>query len=263
MTTFPSTRRAVTTEPPPEISATRRDLERHQRVWARKGVLRDVYHAYYREMLNRVSDRSPIVEIGSGPGFLKEYAPHIISTDIEPLPWIDRVVDGCVLPFDDDSVGNLVMMDVFHHLARPLDFLREAERVLTAGGRVVMIEPWTSPLGQFVYAYLCHEGIDPQADPANPFDGDKDALDGNAALPKLVFGAACTDKTAPTRFGTLAVRSVQPVSAFSYLLTGGFKPICLLPRPLLPLVQWFDRIAAPLARLIAVRAIIVLEKMDK
>jgi len=219
-----------------------------------------VYRDYFRDMLARISVHHPIVDIGSGPGFLKEYAPEIISTDVEPLPWIDRVVDGCVLPFDNGSVGNLVMMDVFHHLGRPLDFLREAGRVLTTGGRVVMIEPWTSPLGRFVYAYLCHEGIDTHADPKNPFGGDKNALDGNAALPQLVFGKGTGRVAEPIRFGHLRLQSAQPLSAFAYLLTGGFKPICLLPRPLLPLVQWMDRIAEPLAGWIGVRAIIELEK---
>ncbi len=260
MTSLPSIPGAFPAESSGAVSPTRLTLERHRRVWARKGVLRAVYRSYYREMFDRISAHRPIVEIGSGPGFLKEYAPEIISTDVEPLPWIDRVVDGCVLPFDNGSVGNFVMMDVFHHLGRPFDFLREAHRVLTTGGRVVMIEPWTSPLGRFVYAYLCHEGIDRHADPSNPFGDDKDALDGNAALPQLVFAKKARDVTDSCHFGGLALQSVRPLSAFAYLLTGGFKPICLLPRPLLPLVQWMDRMAAPLAGWIGVRAIIVLEK---
>jgi len=149
------------------------------------------------------------------------------------------------------------MMDVFHHLPKPYDFLAEASRVLTPGGRVVMIEPWTSPLGLLVFGLFCHEGIDRRVDPANPFGDGKQAMDGNAALPRLVFGAHQSSNNLPT---ILTVKLVEPRPAFTYLLTGGFQPVCLLPQLLLPLMRFADRITAPLSSLTALRALIVLEK---
>ena len=55
---------------------------------------------------------------------------------------MDIRCDADLLPFRPESVGAIVMVDAFHHLARPLDFLAEAARALTPGGRIAMVEPW-------------------------------------------------------------------------------------------------------------------------
>src|SRR5208282_1250180 len=125
-----------TASPPPS------DLEfiaRHRSVWAARPELRAVYHEFFAELLGAVQGRAPVVELGAGPGLFKEYHPRLISTDVILTRWVDVVCDACALPFPAQSVGALVMLDVLHHLPRPLEFMAEATRVLAPGGLMVMI----------------------------------------------------------------------------------------------------------------------------
>ena len=70
----------------------------------------------------------------------------VVTTDVEPTPWADHVVDAERLPYGDGSLANLVLIDVFHHLADPAGFLDEASRTLAPGGRVVILDPYCSPV---------------------------------------------------------------------------------------------------------------------
>lgn len=237
-------------------------IEKHRNVWSKKIVLQRVYHEYYRKMLRLCSESTPIVELGCGGGFFKEFCPDIIATDLEDTPWSDKQADCCDLPFENDSVGNIVMVDVFHHIANPFTFLHEASRVLKKKGRVVMLEPWASTLGYHFYKHIHHEEADWNVNLNQPFDQDKDAFDGNAVLPTMFFTSK--DHTPPPGHleGLLHVHQVERLPAISWLLTGGFQPYRLLPNWLLPATQLTDRLIKPLAGLIALRAIIVLEKPE-
>lgn len=236
-------------------------LWEHRRAWARKATLRRVYERYFALVLAEISEHRPIVELGSGPGFFKEYCPEAVATDVAPTPWADRVVDGCALPFPAASIGNLVLIDVFHHLARPLDFLQHARRVLQPGGRVVLLEPWTSLTGYRFYRYIHHEVADRTVDPRQPFSSDKDAFEGNGALPQLYFNPSQMNGRPQLPHG-LSYRSLRLLPAVDWLLSGGFRRVGLLPGFLAPLGDALERAARPLARWSALRALIVLERAD-
>jgi SAM-dependent methyltransferase len=132
-------------------------VQQHRTIWASRPELRSVYGEFFGRLLSAVGDRTPIVELGAGPGFFKEYCPRLISTDVISTPWVDLVCDGCAMPFAPQSVGALVMLDVLHHLPHPLDFMAEAARVLAPGGVIVMIEPWITPISYLLYRYVHHE----------------------------------------------------------------------------------------------------------
>lgn len=116
-----------------------------------------VYRAYFRRLLAALQRCEPIVEIGAGPSLLKSEAPFVVSTDVVELPWLDLVSDAASLPFRSGGVGGIVMVDVLHHLPRPLRFLSEAARVLRPGGRIAAIEPWISPISYLMYRWIHHE----------------------------------------------------------------------------------------------------------
>ena len=235
-------------------------LQRHRCAWARKPVLRRVYRRYFRDILDRCAPLEPIVELGCGAGFFKEFCPDAIATDLEETPWTDRTADCCNLPFGDRSIGNLVMIDVFHHLADPRAFLEEAARVLLPGGRVVMLEPWTSVLGYQFYRRVHQEVAERQVDTDHPFPNGKEAFQGNPALPELFFQPDGVNPPRGELKGRLEVREVRRLPALSWLFTGGFSPYCLLPEPLLCLADMADRLADPLAGLCALRALITLQR---
>src|SRR5438128_560835 len=89
-------------------------LNRHRKIWRVRPELQAVYREWFSQLLRCVEGLQPIIEVGSGPGFFKEYCPHLISTDLIASSWIDVVCNACSLPFRSGSVGALVMVDVLH-----------------------------------------------------------------------------------------------------------------------------------------------------
>ncbi|MEM6750516.1 MAG: class I SAM-dependent methyltransferase, partial [Planctomycetota bacterium] len=67
-----------------------------------------------------------------------------------------RVADCRALPFDDASFDVLSVHGGLHHLPRwPDDLagsLDEARRVLRPGGRLLLVEPWSTPVQSMVHA---------------------------------------------------------------------------------------------------------------
>ncbi len=236
---------------------TRAWLDEHRRVWQRKSSLRQVYGRWFRAMRDACVPGAPVVEMGSGPGFFKERYPETLATDVAVNPYADCVVDAAALPFGDGEVANLVMLDVFHHLPRPVAFLREAARVLRPGGRVVMIEPWLGLNGQLFYRYVHHETCDVGVDPGDPWQGEgKDPLQGNVALPWLYFHRGHLQQLALP----LAMIRCVPSAGLAWMLSGGFQPLSVLPGTLVGAAEWLDRMASYVPALTASRCLIVLER---
>lgn len=229
-------------------------------VWHRKPVLRAVYDDFYRRIA-AVCHPGLTIEIGGGIGNLKQRLDNVVSTDIQFAPWLDCVADAQKLPFADGSVTNIVMVDVLHHVEFPVNFFREAERVLASGGRVVMVEPaitWGSTL---FYRLLHHEPVVISADPLASGEPDpgRDPYDSNQAIPTLI---ATRDRTRfHQRFPALKIQRVDWFSFLSYPLSGGFKAWSLLPAGLFPRLLRFEGSMEPaIGRLAAFRMLLVIEK---
>jgi SAM-dependent methyltransferase len=66
----------------------------------------------------------------------------------ERFPWITVIdADATMLPFADDSIDAVLMLDVIEHLDRPEQALAEAHRVLRPDGVLVVSVPHDGPLG--------------------------------------------------------------------------------------------------------------------
>ena len=250
----------VTTE-----TEAREVLRRHRRVWEQKPVLRRIYNEeFFSRLLSAKTSGGVSVEVGGGPGFFKQLLPSVISTDLVSCPWLDVVADAQALPFQTSSVTNVFGLDVLHHLAAPMKFLKEAERVLIPGGRLVLVEPWITPFSYLIYNYFHQEECDFSARPWEANDGEipqtKKALDGNPALPYLMFRTRNRQKTLAELPGFSLV-ATEPFCLFAYLLSFGFKATNLLPESLYPAVSAFERHTLPLWRHVAaLRVLLVLEK---
>jgi SAM-dependent methyltransferase len=232
----------------------------HRDVWARKASLRTVYRSWFRALRTACVPGAPIVELGCGPGFLKESYPEVIATDVAPSRYADRVADAAALPFADGEIGTIVFVDVFHHLAKPEGFLREAARTLRLGGRLVMIEPWMGLAGRLLFRYAHHEDCDLHVSPADPWGAaNKDPMQGNAALPYIFFraGGHVERMRVPLR-----VIQRTPSASLPWILTGGFQPIGLLPSVLVSAVEVVDRLVSLAPSVTATRCFLVLEKTE-
>ncbi|HLK12237.1 MAG TPA: class I SAM-dependent methyltransferase [Candidatus Binatia bacterium] len=230
----------------------------HRRVWEHKPSLRTVYGRFFAALRAACLPGAPVVEVGCGPGFLKESYPEIVATDVAPNPFADVIGDAAALPLRDAAVGSLVMLDVFHHLPRPEAFLREASRVLRPNGRLVMLEPWMGMAGRFLFRWLHHEECDLNVDPHHPWAGaNKDPMLGNAALPYLYFGA---DGELERAGLPLRVVVRKPFAGLAWVLSAGFQPVGVLPARLVPLAEAVDRLISVAPAVTATRCVIVVEK---
>jgi len=113
-------------------------------------------------------------------------SPSVITSEYFYLSGIDLVLDGGYLPFKDGSLKAIVMTDVFHHLPKPRLFLCEASRCLSAGGVVVMVEPWVTAWSCLVYTKFHHEPFHPDAKQWE-FEASSPLSGANGALPWIIF----------------------------------------------------------------------------
>jgi len=229
-------------------------VRQHRTIWTIRPELRAVYHEWFAQLLCCVEGLHPIVEIGAGPGFFKEYFPQLISTDVIATPYVDVVCDAGALPFQSGSVGALVMVDVLHHLPKPLEFLAEAGRILHPGGRLAMIEPWITVPSYLLYRYFHHEDCSLAVDVRRPFgEVGKEAFDGNAALPfKLI-------KQWKPGAPSWRVLQAAPFLGLPYLVTLGFKRARPIPQTLLGMARIGERFLSPLRKFMATRILVVWE----
>lgn len=248
--TVPALRSAPGTGTPSDIEL----IHRQRWILAQRPELRWVYQQWFARLLGCAAGSAPVIEVGSGPGLLKEHAPHVIATDLTPGAWLDLACDACALPFRSGTVGALVMVDVLHHLPHPLAFLDEAARVLRPGGRLAMIEPWITPVSFLLYRYLHHEACDLAVDLDDPFAGaDKKAFDGNAAIPFRVLDHL------RRRVQPFRVIRRDAFLGLPYLVTLGFKCERRLPWPVVAIANASERVLGPVGRLAATRVLLVLE----
>jgi SAM-dependent methyltransferase len=247
-------------------AVSRQRLDEHRRIWRDKPALGRVYEPWFDALIALAGQGARVLEIGAGPGFLAAHAarrrPDLrwVASDVLAVPWNDVVADGGRLPFVDGSFDAVLCLDLIHHLARPRDFFTEAARVLRPGGRLAAIEPWVSPFSYPIYRWLHEEGCDPGIDPWDPFaahTGTKEAFEGNGALAWRVVGSG--DEEAWRGMG-LQRPTVRRLNAFGHLLSLGFREGSLLPASLVPLTNRIDAWTRPLARLTAMRAMVVWDK---
>ncbi|HLO15929.1 MAG TPA: class I SAM-dependent methyltransferase, partial [Anaerolineales bacterium] len=136
-------------------------IHKNSEYWNQKPLLQKLYGDFYRLIAEKLSNlpAPKIVELGSGLGNIHAVIPDCLRTDLFPNPWIDQVENAYKLSFADESISDLILTDVFHHLKYPGTALKEFSRVLRKGGRVIMLEPSMSALGLLVYGVLHDEPI--------------------------------------------------------------------------------------------------------
>jgi ubiquinone/menaquinone biosynthesis C-methylase UbiE len=235
----------------------------HREVWKKKEGLRALYHDYHRRLFERCPPGF-VLDIGGGTAHIKESSAEVVSVDIMSFPGIDVVADAHSLPFPSELFSGVVMLDVLHHLERPIEFLHEASRVLKPGGRLVMIEPAMTTVARRFYDWFHEEPVDMNVNPFAPvtINPHRRPFDANQAIPTLLFADPRARRFLEQIVPSLQVRAVEWHSLFAYPMSGGFQKWSLLPAPLVgPMLALEGKIPVPMRKHVAFRMTVVLERI--
>jgi len=256
---------------PPELPFELRErtlahFEEHRRAWQRNPALRTSYGRWYRRLRQMLPapELGPWIEIGSGPGFAREFIPELELTDVVQAPWHSRRMSAESLPVESASLGAIVLFDVLHHIAEPAKFFTEATRALKLGGRIVLCEPFISPLSRWVYRRFHPEPVDMSADPLMVSTGSLAARDpfvSNQGVPSLLFFRRPGQQAFAQAFPKLDIVRRERFAGLSYPASGGFSRAPFLPMALWEILFAIENGFPEFAfALFGFRALVVLER---
>lgn len=237
-------------------------IEQNHAIWNNKPLLQLVYVDLYRFIANNLSalPDPKIVELGSGLGNIHMVLPNCLRTDLFPYPWIDQIENAYRLSFEKESVSDLILSDVFHHLKYPGTALQELHRVLRKGGHVILLEPCLSALGLIVYGLLHSEpiAIRKQIQWLAPVDWSPENIDyyaaqGNAS--RIFVGKKFRSLLCDWQ----AIKVIR-LSAISYAASGGYSKPQLYPTFALPFMKSVEKILHFMPALFATRLLVILQK---
>lgn len=215
----------------PNITILRREIIQE------KKFLQKIYIEWYTRICERLDNKTKILELGSGAGFLNQFLPTLITSEVVPTQDVQMVVDACEMPFVENELNGIVMTDVFHHIPDVDSFLKEAIRVINNHGKIVMIEPWRTSWSEWVYSNL-------HSEPFEAEDGWKLASNtgplssANGALPWIVFQRDLDRLN--TVYPEIKVQRVELMMPFSYLLSGGVSMRSLMPSVLYKIIRFIE-----------------------
>ena len=233
-------------------------LTQRRGIWAAKPIIRRLYERWYGHIQQALKPGRTL-ELGGGSGNLSDFLPEAITSDIVFEPWLDAVMDAHAIPFKEESLDNIVLFDVLHHLTAPAVFFHEVERVLRPKGRALLMEPYVSWLSYPVYRFLHAEGMKWNMDPFLDQSAEgKEPFEGNQAVPTLMFQKQ--KKKFLEMFSRLRIVHEETMDVLLYPLSGGFHQRSFCPLILWRFLEGMEKLLRPLNRYLAFRLFLVLEK---
>jgi SAM-dependent methyltransferase len=232
-----------------------------RRIIKEKIFLRRIYEEWYASVITDLPRGSePVLELGSGAGFMNDFIPGLITSEVFVCPNIAVVLDAMNLPFADNSLRAVVMTDVLHHIPDVRRFFNEATRCVRAGGAIIMIEPWVTSWSRLIYSRFHHEPFEPQArqwdfPTTGPLSG------ANGALPWILF--VRDREPFGHDFPEWEIKSIKPMMPFRYLVSGGFSMRSLVPNWSFGVWHFLEKLLAPGMDFWAMFARIVLVKKPR
>ena len=236
-------------------------IDIHAAVIKNKPLLKRVYGDWYRQIVAvKETVRSlhgEILELGSGGGFLKEFIPEAVTSDVCLRGDMDRVENAYQLSCPDDSVKLLCCISLINQLGQVEKFFKEAERVLIRNGKLVIVDPYLSWFSRFIYKYLHHYRFN--WDSKSWDFAESGRMTGNdVTLSTKLFWR---DRDVfIQRFPSLKIESITLHNFIAYYSSGGVSCRNLVPRFLTEAVMLLDKMARPFMRYLACFQSVVLVK---
>ena len=231
----------------------------HRDIILKKPFLKRLYSDWYLIFIIKSKEikNGKYLEIGSGGGFLKDVFPEVITSDILILPNVDLIFTAEEIPFKENELASIVMLNVFHHIPKPHLFLKEAQRTLIKGGKIIMTEPANSALARFIYKRFHHEPFDEKGQreikAGNPLSNS------NQALPYIYFERDLD--LFKKDFPSLKINSINYHSPFSYIISGGVSRSAMLPFFMYNFVKGIEWLFSPFFKQIGLFCTIEIEKI--
>ena len=235
---------------------------KNRKIYQNKDLIKIIYNNYYKNIKKNIylSDKKKILELGSGGGNIKKVIKECITSDQFRNKNIDRIENIYKINFKKNSISNIILIDVFHHLQFPSLALKEIHKVLIKNGRIIMIEPAMGLIPRIVYKIFHYEpnGFNLRIKWNN--------IPKKIPLSNQYFAA----QSIPWRAFFLkelnlkskyTIKSIKPFSDFAFLLSGGYSYKALYPKILYSLIKLIDKILTSISiRIFSARMLIVLEK---
>ncbi len=224
-----------------------------------KKIFKNVYSDFYTIFQSHSQNlpHGKRLELGSGAGFIKDFIPDVITSDVIKLPMCDRVINAEKLPFKKNTLSAIYLLNTFHHIKNPTKALNEFNRVLKKGGKVIMIEPNNSFWGRFVYKNFHYEDFDEKITKWK-VTGKGPLSDANNALPGVIFKR--DQAIYQVKYPHLPVTVLSSHTPIMYLLSGGLKKRQLVPTFTYQGFKWLEKILSPLNNHFGMFITIVLTK---
>jgi len=235
---------------------------KNRKTYQNKDLIKIIYNDYYKNIKKNIykSNIKKILELGSGGGNIKKIIPKCITSDQFKNDNIDRIENIYKINFKKNSISNIILIDVFHHLQFPSLALKEIHRVLIKKGRIIMMEPAMGLIPRFVYKIFHYEP-----------NGFNLKINWNY-IPKKIpssnqYFAA---QSLPWRAFFLKelnlkskykIKLIKPFCDFTFLLSGGYSYKALYPKFLYSFIKLIDKILTNISiKIFSARMLIVLEK---
>ena len=224
-----------------------------------KPFLKNFYHDCYLSIAQSLPNHidGPVIELGSGAGFLKEYIPNLLTSEIIEIPDVDLILDGTNLPFSTNALRGIVMINVFHHIPNAASFFSDAAACIKPGGVIIIIEPWSTPWSRFVYRHLHHEPFELDVKEWKlPTGGPLSQA--NSALPWIIFER--DREKFEKGFPQFQIKEIMLNYPFCYILSGGVSLRSMIPGNMYNVIRKIENLSQPWMNSLAMFAKIILER---
>ena len=234
----------------------------NRKTYQNKDLIKIIYNNYYKKIKENIytSNKKKILELGSGGGNIKKIIQNCITSDQFKNENIDRIENIYKINFKKNSVSNIILIDVFHHLQFPNLALKEIHRVLIKNGRIIMIEPAMGFIPRIIFKIFHYEP-----------NGFNLKINWNHIPKKIPYlNQYFAAQSLPWRAFFLKelnlrskykIKLIKPFSDFAFLLSGGYSYKAFYPKFLYSLIKLIDKILTSISiRIFSARMLIVLEK---
>jgi len=235
---------------------------RNRKIYQSKDLIKLIYKDYYKVIKKYIykKNKYKILELGSGGGNIKEIVKECITSDQFKNNNVDRVENIYKINFKKNSISNIILIDVFHHLQFPSLALKEINRILIKNGRVIMIEPAMGLIPRLIYKLFHYEPngfnlkINWNSIPANIPSSNQ-----YFAAQSLPWGAFVLKEL--NLKNNYKIKLIKPFSDFKFLLSGGYSYSSFYPTILYSFIKLIDKILTSISiKIFSARMLVVLEK---